>query len=125
MTAEREKYYHLLQLARDQIRALETDDMREVDRIMGARDCVIRSFGCARGLVELDPALPSVAQQIRDCDKAAATMLDQKLARVKCDMAKLSRYRTARSAYRELASPAGGPASGLATEVPRFIDRKL
>jgi hypothetical protein len=126
LTAERDKYYHLLQLARAQVRALEMDEMADFDRIMRDKDIVIRSFGGTQGLVALDPALPEIARQIQNCDTAATRLLYGKLGRIKRRMTDLKQYQAARSAYRTMAGhPADRAASVFAAGVPRFIDRKL
>lgn len=120
---ERDKYYRLLQLSQDQIKALETDDLFEFDRIMQAKDDVIRSFGSTDGLLEADPALSTVCNEIRERDKTAMRLLFDRLGRLKRQISELHRYKTAHSAYVSNARPKNEMERIFAGNAPRFIDK--
>lgn len=97
--SERDKYYDLLKLSQDQITALETDDMFEFDRILAAKDSIIKSMGNPTSLLESDPGLASVATQIQERDKTAQRLLFEKLGRLKRQMADLKQSQLAKNAY--------------------------
>jgi hypothetical protein len=123
-TSEREKYYQLLQLAQDQIKALEMDDLFEFDRIMAVKDDVIRSMGDSTGLLDVDPALANVCAEIQDRDKTAMRLLFDRLGRLKRQISELNQYQTARNAYRVSAQQLTEQGRIFANGAPRFLDRK-
>jgi len=123
-TSEREKYYQLLQLAQDQIKALEMDDLFEFDRIVAVKDEVIKSMGDSTGLLDTDPALASVCSEIQDRDKTAMRLLFDRLGRLKRQISELNQYQTARAAYRVSAQQLTEQGRIFANGAPRIVDRK-
>lgn len=121
---EREKYYHLRQLAQDQIKALEMDDLFEFDRIMAEKDEVIRSMGSTDGLLEADPALAGVCTEIKDRDKTAMRLLFDRLGRLKRQISELNQYQTARNAYNNVAKSTSEQGRVFANDAPRFVDKR-
>jgi hypothetical protein len=122
-STEREKYYLLLQLSQEQIKALEMDDLFEFDRIMQAKDDIIRSFGATSGLIDADPALASICSEIQARDTTAMRLLFDRLGKLKRQIAELNQYQTARNAYRSTANVTAPQARIFANNTPRFIDR--
>jgi len=123
-TSERDKYYQLLQLSQDQIKALEMDDLFEFDRIMAVKDDVIKSLGDSTGLVDTDPALAGVCSQIQDRDKTAMRLLFDRLGKLKRQISELNQYQAARSAYRTAAQQSTELGRIFANGAPRFIDHQ-
>lgn len=122
--SEREKYYRLRDLANAQIKAIEREDFNEFDRIMAEKDDVIRGLGSIDALLDADPALSTVCDEIRDRDKTAMRLLFDRLGRLKRQIAGLNQYQTARNAYRVGSQPTKGPESLFANDAPRFIDKR-
>ncbi len=120
--AERAKFGYLLQLAQDQIQALEADDFFGFDRILAAKAALVTTMTDARAQLAADPSLGKVVTQIGECDKAALRLLYRKTGRLMREMAELQQGSKARRAYsvpvRHFASPA------LEPESPRFLDQK-
>jgi hypothetical protein len=98
-SAERAKYDYLLELARDQIKALESDDVFAFDRILSAKRTLIEGLVDARNLVATDPVLQKQVTQIQDLDKMAQKLLYRRLGRVMREMAELQQFKKARGAY--------------------------
>ena len=121
-TTEREKYYQLLKLTQEQIKALEMDDLFEFDRIMAVKDEILSSLGDTTGLLEADPALATVCAEIQDRDKAAMRLLFDRLGRLKRQISELNQYQTARSAYRTSAQHLTEQGRLFANGAPRLID---
>jgi hypothetical protein len=121
---EREKYYRLRELARKQIYAIEADDFFEFDRIMAEKDEVIATMGSTEGLLDADPALVTVCDEIRERDKTAMRLLFDRLGRLKRQITELHQYQTARNAYRAAAKPATEAERIFANNAPRFVDKR-
>jgi hypothetical protein len=120
---EREKYYRLFQLAQDQVRALEADNRFEFDRIIAVKDEIIKSFGDTAGLLEADPALATIVEQIQDRDRTAMLLLHDKFGRLKRRMAEMNQNKAARAVYARAGKPKSELGAIFADGCPRFIDR--
>lgn len=122
--SERDKFGYLLQLAQEQIKALEADDMYAFDRILAARGAIIDSFIDARGLVESDPALQTQAAQIQECDRSAQRLLYRKVGRIMRAMSELQQAKLARRAYFQGARTPAPGAFEFKPEAARFVDQQ-
>ena len=122
--AERAKFGYLLELAQDQVTALETDDLYGFDRILAAKRTIIESLHDTRSLMAADPTLEGVVARIQDADKLAQKLLYRKVGRIMREMDTLNRQQKARSAYGDSASPAKR-AIGFLPDTPTYMDAKL
>ncbi len=119
--AERAKYGYLLQLAREQVQALEADDMFAFDRILAAKQTLIGSLTDGRALLAADPALRRQVTQIQEMDRTAQRLLYRKVGRVMREMAELQQFKKARRAYGPRALP---PAQRLQPGAASFLDQR-
>ena len=97
--AERAKFGYLLQLAHEQIQALETEDYFAFDRILAARQSLIGSLRDVRAQINADSTVATVVAQIQDADKTAQRLLFRKLGRIMRELNTLRQYQKARVAY--------------------------
>lgn len=123
-SSERDKFGYLLQLAQEQIKALEADDMYAFDRILAARGTIIGSFVEARAQVEADPALQTVVDQIQECDRSAQRLLYRKVGRIMRSLSELQQARQARRAYFQTGPKPSPGAFAYQSETPRFVDQQ-
>ncbi len=121
--AERAKFGYLLELAQDQVAALETDDLYGFDRILAAKRAIIESMHDTRSLMAADPTLEGVVARIQDADKLAQKLLYRKVGRIMREMDLLNRQKKARGAYGAETSPAKR-AIGLLPDTPAYLDAK-
>ncbi len=98
-STERAKYGYLLQLAREQIQALETEDLFAFDRILSAKKTLIESLVDGRAMMASDPTLRSVVTQVQDLDKTAQRLLYRKVGKIMREMAEIQQFKKARRAY--------------------------
>ena len=120
----RDKFGYLLQLAQEQIKALESDDMNAFDRILAARRAIISSLGDARDQVAADPAMQTLAEQIQECDRSAQRLLYRKVGRVMRALSELQQAKKARRAYFRSGSGTTPGAYPFQPETPRFVDQQ-
>jgi len=121
---ERAKFGYLLDLSREQIQALECDDMFAFDRILAAKRTLIESLRDARGVFAADPTLASVVTQIQDADKMAQKLLYRKVGRIMREMNELNQQKKARGAYRTTPSREGTKPLGFLPDTPSYLDVK-
>ena len=121
--AERAKFEYLLELAQDQVTALETDDLYGFDRILAAKRTIIESLHDTRSLMAADPTLEGVVARIQDADKLAQKLLYRKVGRIMREMDTLNRQQKAHSAYGDTVSPAKR-AIGFLPDTPTYMDAK-
>ena len=117
-SAERAKYGYLLQLAREQIQALETDDLFAFDRILAAKRTLIESLTDGRTLVASDPVLQKQVAQIQEIDASVQRLLYRKVGKIMREMAELQQFKKARRAYGLRPSP-----KHFSPDTPKFLDR--
>ncbi|MDQ2686524.1 MAG: hypothetical protein M3Y28_01510 [Armatimonadota bacterium] len=122
--SQRCKFTYLLNLAQEQVRALETDDFNAFDRILAAKKTLIAAFPDAARQIAADPALAGVVRQIQDCDKAAQRLLYARIGRVMRTLSELEQSKKARRAYGK--PPASTPTLPwrLAPDTSQFLDQK-
>ena len=119
------KYGYLLQLARDQVKALETDDMFGFDRILSAKHVLIESLVDARSLISTDPVLSKQVAQIQELDKTAQRLLYRKVGRIMREMSELQQYKKAHRAYgRERPCAAAPSIIRFRPDESNFVDRR-
>lgn len=123
-SSEREKFDYLLQLAQEQIKALETDDMYAFDRILAARKTIIDSFVDAAGQMAADATLQTVVTHIQDCDKSAQRLLYRKVGRIMRAMSELHQAKQARRAYFNSSGRQPSLLNQFKSESARFVDQK-
>jgi hypothetical protein len=104
-SAERAKYGYLLQLANDQVKALDADDHFAFKRILAAKRTIIEGLVDGRSLVASDPVLRKQVNQIQELDKIAQRLLYRKVGKIMREMAELQQYKKAHSAYGHAAPP--------------------
>ena len=121
--AERAKFGYLLQLAQEQITALECDDMYGFDRILAAKRAVIASLTDGKAMLAADPSLATVVARIQECDKSAQRLLYRKVGRIMRAQAELQQYRKARRAYVKPGRRAAPPALQFLPDTPQFFDQ--
>lgn len=122
--SQRAKFQYLLQLAQEQIVALETDDLPSFDRILAAKKTLIDGFPDAARQVAADPALAGVVRQIQDCDRTAQRLLYGKMGRLMRAQSEVRQFKMARRAYGKApAAPTNSPWS-TRPEASRFLDQK-
>ena len=120
---ERAKFGYLLDLAKDQIQALESDDMFAFDRILAAKRTLIESLSDARATCAADPTLAGVVSRIHDADKMAQRLLYRKVGRIMREMNELNQQKKARGAYSPTSHPAR--AASFRPDTPSYMDLKL
>lgn len=120
-SAERAKYGYLLQLARDQVQALNSDDTFAFDRILAAKRALIDSLVDAREMIAADPVLRTQVTQIQELDKTAQRLLYRKIGRVMREMAELQQFKKAHRAY---ARPQTRKPQRFQAEGANFLDRQ-
>ncbi len=120
--SDRDKFFYLLQLSGEQIRALEADDLYALDRILAAKDAVIASFHDAHAMAASDASLGTVIRQIQDADKAALRLLYRKTGRIMRELTEIQQQRKARQTYY---APQSAPSGAPSAEAPRYLDRGL
>ena len=98
-SAERAKYGYLLQLAREQVQALESDDLFAFDRILAAKRTLIESLVDGRTLVASDPVLQKQVTLIQEIDATAQRLLYRQGGQIMREMAELQQFKKARRAY--------------------------
>jgi hypothetical protein len=119
---ERAKYGYLLQLAHDQVKALEAEDMFGFDRILKAKGVLIASLVDARTLIAGDPILRKQVTQIQELDKTAQRLLYRKMGRIMREMSELQQFKKAKRAY---ARPAATPTvTRFRPDESSFLDRR-
>jgi hypothetical protein len=111
-SAECAKYNYLLQLAQDQVRALEAEDMFGFDRILKAKGVLIEGLVDARNLVASDTVIAKQVAQIQELDKTAQRLLYRKVGRIMREMSELQQFRKAKRAY--------GRSTALLPSIMRF-----
>lgn len=120
---ERDKFYYLLQLCQEQIRALESDDYFAFDRILTAKGTLIATMTQARQTLAADPSLGTVVARIQDCDKGAQRLLYRKVGAIMRELCLIESGSKARAAYgstlRRRAVPASAPPNA-----PVFMDKR-
>jgi len=121
--AERAKFGYLLELAQEQVAALETDDLYAFDRILSAKRTIIESMHDTRSLLAADPTLEGVVARIQDADKMAQKLLYRKVGRIMREMDTLNRQKKARGAYESDNSPAKR-SIGFLPDTPSYLDAK-
>ncbi|MGI4791429.1 MAG: hypothetical protein ACRYFS_21585 [Janthinobacterium lividum] len=120
--AEHAKFKRLLELASQQIKALEASDMLVFDEILAAKRTLIESLQDARGTLTADPTLEAVVSRIQDADKVAQRLLFQKVGQIMREMNSLNQQEKARGAYgREKPTPIAKPI-GFLPDTSMFMD---
>ena len=122
---ERNKYSYLLQLANDQIQAIEGNDFYGFDRIVRAKQTITASLGDPARLMAADPTLATVIARIQECDKVAERLLYRHIGRLRREMNEIYMFRNARRAYGK-AGVKPNPLIGFAidADTPRYLDMK-
>lgn len=98
-TAERAKLDYLLELALEQVQALEREDMCGFDRILCAKRGIIESMRDTCRLMAHDPTLEGVIASIKDADLAARKLLYLRMGQIMREMDTLNSKKKARNAY--------------------------
>jgi hypothetical protein len=122
--SERVKFSYLLQLAQEQIKALETDDHFSFERILASRRTLIDSFIDPHGQVEADPALKTMVMHIQECDKTAMRLLYRKMGKIMRLMSELQQNKKARQAYESPIRRSAPAAAIFQPDASRFLDQK-
>ena len=120
-SAERAKYGYLLQLAREQIQALESDDLFAFDRILAAKRTLIESLTDGRTLVAADPVLQKQVTLIQEIDATAQRLLYRKVGKIMREMAELQQFKKARRAYALRPGPNRLPAGRAQVSGPPLV----
>ena len=105
-SAERAKYGYLLQLAREQIQALETDDLFAFDRILAAKRTLIESLVDGRTLVAADPVLRTLVTD-PGTGRGGSAPAYRKVAGIMRGMEEMQQFKGARGL--RAAAPPGAP----------------
>ncbi len=121
-STERAKYGYLLQLASDQVRALEEEDIFGFDRILKAKSVLIESLVDARNLVAGDPILRKQVAQIQELDKTAQRLLYRKMGRIMREMSEIQQFKKAKRAYARPSAPAN--VTRFRPDEATFLDRR-
>ncbi len=123
-SAERTTLKRLLELAQQQIKTLESDDLLAFDQILAEKRTLIESIPDGRTALAADPSLGSLVSRIQDADKAAQRLLYQKVGLVMREMNRVNQQEKARSAYRR-ETPSGSPKPiGFLPDTPMFVDAR-
>ena len=121
-STEREKFFYLLQLCQEQIRALEGDDYFAFDRILSAKGTLITTMTEARATLAADPSLGTVVARIQECDRGAQRLLYRKVGAIMRELSLIQSGSKARAAYgsalRRRAVPVSAPPNA-----PVFMDK--
>ena len=118
--SERAKYSYILQLSKDQIRALEMNDMAAFDKILAAKRTIINSLTDARSLVANDPTLMTVVEQIKDSDKLTERLLYRRVGEIRRKMDEIQQFQMARRAYKKIGRKS--PSFVTSNETPMVVD---
>ena len=120
-TSDLKKFKTLLELAQQQIAALDADDMPAFDTILAKKRTLIESLQDAHGLLDADPSLATVVARIQDADRAAQRLLYRKVGLIMREMNSLNQQEKARGAYRSERPSAPKPV-GFLPDTPMFMD---
>ncbi len=120
---ERAKFGYLLDLAQEQIQALEDDDMFAFDRILAAKRSLIASLRDPRAQIAADPTLAGVVSRIQDADKLAQRLLYRKVGRIMREMNELNQRKKTRDAYQAAPTRLAKPL-GFLPDTPSYLDVK-
>lgn len=121
---ERAKFGYLLDLSREQIQALECDDLFAFDRILAAKRTVIESMNDAQAVLAADPTLASVVTRIQDADKMTQRLLFRKVGRIMREMNEVNQQKKARGAYRNTMGREAAKPLGFLPDTPSYLDTK-
>lgn len=121
---EHAKFGYLLDLAQEQIQALESDDLFAFDRIIAAKNTLIQSLHDPRSLLASDPTLTSVVTRIQDADKMAQRLLFRKVGRIMREMNEINQYKKARGAYAGLKTRQQSHPIGFLPDTSSYMDVK-
>ncbi len=123
-SADRAKFQRLLELALQQVAALEADDMLLFDEILDSKRVLIESLTDSRRPAAEDAALESLVSRIEDADKAAQKLLYAKAGLIMREMNRVNQQEKARGAYRREAPPAARRPLGFLPDTPTFVDAR-
>jgi predicted subunit of tRNA(5-methylaminomethyl-2-thiouridylate) methyltransferase len=121
---ERAKYTYLLQLSKEQIRAIEERDNYAFDRLLRAKHAIIKSLVNAQNFVASDPTMPGVIAEIKASEAEAERILTERMTKIKRELTAIHAQKHARNAYRKY-KPAPRMLGGMQVDrnTPRYIDR--
>jgi len=122
-STERAKFGYLLDLAQEQIQALESDDMFAFDRILAAKRSLIEGLRDPRGQIAADPTLVGVVSRIQDADKMAQRLLYRKVGRIMREMSELNQRKKTHDAYQSAPTRLAKPL-GFLPDTPSYLDVK-
>jgi hypothetical protein len=98
----RAKFDKILQLSRDQYRAIESNDLDKFRSILTAKGDLIGSLSGTRQVVEQDPSIHAVIEQIKESEKKAENLLSQRLETIGLQLTEIHRARAAKCEYRKV-----------------------
>jgi flagellar biosynthesis/type III secretory pathway chaperone len=119
------KYNYLLELALEQLRAIECGDQKRLQLIIEQKWSLIRSLSGTKELMTKEPTLPGIIERIQKADKLAETRLAARMGTVREQLCQINKRRSAKRVYCQ-AGRQKHPVLGLALDdtTPRFFDIK-
>jgi hypothetical protein len=114
------KIKFILQLSRDQIRALQANDFPTFQRILTAKGAVIGSLRPGNAMAEREPAVRAMLKQIKDSEHEAERLLTKQLGSIQDRLSDIKRAKQARRAYRKIERKL--PKFVPTTETPLMFD---
>ncbi len=120
--AERTTLKRLLELAQQQMKMLEADDLLAFDAILAEKHTLINTLGNGPAILAADPSLETLVVRIQDADKAAQRLLYQKVGQVMREINRVNRQEQARGAYYQAAPSAAPKPVGFLPDTPMFMD---
>ncbi len=119
---ERAKYNYILSLSKNQIRALELNDMAGFSKILAAKHTLISSLRDGKKLLELDPTLQTVVNQINDSEKMTEKLLYRRLGHIRRQLSEIQEFNLARRAYKKISRKV--PSFVMTSDTPMMLDQR-
>jgi hypothetical protein len=120
---ERAKYNYILQLSKEQVQAIKSNDFEGFKKILDTKGAVIASLKDGRNIVAQDSDLQEVVSQIKESEKHAEKLLYSRLGVIQRKMRDLRQCKTAGAAYRRTSRKL--PPFVPTTETPMLFDRRM
>ncbi len=120
--AERTTLKRLLELAQQQMKILEADDLLAFDAILAEKNTLIKTLKNGPSILAADPSLETLVLRIQDADKAAQRLLYQKVGLVMREMNRVNRQEQAWGAYHQTKPSASPRPVGFLPDTPMFMD---
>jgi hypothetical protein len=112
-------------LSKDQINAINDNDMLLFDNILASKSALIDSLPNVQTALDSDPTIHEIIVEIKMCEHLAQVKLEQQLSDIKQELKTARRHVRAGNAYYRFDPVVAGRYDFHRDEsVPKFIDRQ-